>query len=169
MEKTAPVLLEHQFCQQKKSSTGGGVILYSTHAACFFTVGYVIFVSNLLRNVWEESCRERYAENSTRRLNACDCLLQDFKSRCSCFEFQFDLYVGIKQMFFFFCSFFGRHSRKIFAQFQHTNQIEIRNMSSDSESLARDSRMHSIFVSNFLRNVRDNFLPKRYVIDSTRR
>ena len=36
MEKTAPVSLEHQFCQRKKSSTGGGVILYSTHAACFY-------------------------------------------------------------------------------------------------------------------------------------
>ena len=36
MEKTAPVSLEHQFYQRRKSSTGGGVILYSTHAACFF-------------------------------------------------------------------------------------------------------------------------------------
>ena len=68
MEETAPVSLEHQFYQRRKSSTGGGVILYSTHAACFsFTFGYVIFVSNLLRNVWEKSYRERYVIDSTRR------------------------------------------------------------------------------------------------------
>ena len=33
MEKTAPVSLEHQFCQRKKSRNG--VVLCSTHAACF--------------------------------------------------------------------------------------------------------------------------------------
>ena len=38
----------------------------------FFTFGYVIFVSNLLHNVWEESYRERYVGNSTRRLNPYD-------------------------------------------------------------------------------------------------
>ena len=69
MEKTAPVSLEHQFCQRKKSSTGGEIVLYSTHAACFFTFGYVIFMSNLLRNVWEESYCERYVGNSTKRLS----------------------------------------------------------------------------------------------------
>ena len=94
----------------KKSSTGGGVILYSTHAACFLRL-----VTSFSRRIYyvtfyEESYRERYVGNSTRRLNACDCLLQDFQSRCPCFEFQFDLYVGIKQMFFVFCSFFERHS-----------------------------------------------------------
>ena len=41
-------------------------------------------------------------------------------------------------------------------------------MSSDSESLAKDSRIDSIFVSNLLRNVRDIILTKRYVINSTR-
>ena len=100
MEKTAPVSLEHQFCQRKKSSTGGGVILCSTHAACFLRL-----VTSFSRRIYyvtfyEESYRERYVGNSTRRLNACDCLLQDFQSRCSCFDFQFDLYVGIKLMFF---------------------------------------------------------------------
>ena len=73
MGKTAPVLLEQHICQRKKSSTGG-VVLYSTHAACFFTFRYVIFVSCLLRNVWEESYREHYVRNSTQRLNPCDCL-----------------------------------------------------------------------------------------------
>ena len=59
MEKTAPVSLKHQFCQRKKSSTGGGVILYSTHTACFLhlvtssscRIYYVTFGKKVIANV----------------------------------------------------------------------------------------------------------------------
>ena len=59
MEQTAPVSLEHQFCRRQKSSTGGVVILYSTHAACFLRlvtsslcrIYYVTFGKKVIANV----------------------------------------------------------------------------------------------------------------------
>ena len=58
MEKTAPFSLEHQFYQRRKSSAVGGVLLYSTHGACFLhlvtssscRIYYVTFGKKVIAN-----------------------------------------------------------------------------------------------------------------------